>query len=42
MAEMTSSGDPLYSHYTLKHRLTAWTSIHLFDGISYTVRHGLL
>ena len=42
MAETNSSDDPLYSHYTLKHRLTAWASIHLFDGISYTVRHGLL
>ncbi len=30
------------SHYTLKHRLTAWISTHLFDNVTYTVRHGLL
>jgi len=29
-------------HYTLKHRLTAWISIHLFDRATYTVRNGLL
>jgi FkbM family methyltransferase len=34
--------DLSYRHYTLKHRLTAWISIHLFDSATYTVRHGLL
>lgn len=31
-----------FRHYTLKHRLIAWISIHLFDRATYTVRHGLL
>lgn len=31
-----------FRHYTLKHRLIAWISTHLFDTATYTVRHGLL
>jgi FkbM family methyltransferase len=31
-----------FRHYTLRHRLTAWISMHLFDAATYTVRHGLL
>jgi len=31
-----------FRHYTLKHRLIAWVSMHLFDTATYTVRHGLL
>jgi FkbM family methyltransferase len=31
-----------YHHYTLQHRIIAWLSLHLFDGVTYTVRHGLL
>jgi len=31
-----------FRHYKLKHRLIAWMSIHLFDNMTYTVRHGLL
>ncbi len=34
--------DVPFRHYTLKHRLIAWLSIHLFDTVTYTVRHGLL
>jgi FkbM family methyltransferase len=31
-----------FKHYTLKHRVVAWVSRNLFDGITYTTRHGLL
>lgn len=31
-----------FRHYTLKHRLIAWISMHAFDTVTYTVRHGLL
>ena len=31
-----------FRHYTLKHRLISWISMHLFDNATYTVRHGLL
>jgi len=37
-----SPEDRPFHHYTLKHRATAWVSLHLFDGATYTVRHGLL
>jgi len=36
------SDDQPFDHYTLKHRVIAWVSRHLFDRITYTVRHGLL
>lgn len=31
-----------FQHYSGKQRAVAWVSRHLFDGITYTVRHGLL
>ncbi len=34
--------DVPFRHYTLKHRVIAWASVHLFDSATYTVRHGLL
>ncbi len=40
----TTDGDEdiAFRHYTLKHRVISWISIHLFDRVTYTVRHGLL
>ena len=37
-----SPDDQPFRHYTTKHRLVAGISQHLFDNITYTVRHGLL
>lgn len=31
-----------FRHYSLRHRITAWVSLYLFDHVTYTVRHGLL
>lgn len=31
-----------FQHYTLKHRVIAWVSTHLFDNLTYTVQSGLL
>jgi FkbM family methyltransferase len=31
-----------FEHYSRKQRTVAWVSRNLFDGITYTVRHGLL
>jgi FkbM family methyltransferase len=31
-----------FEHYSRKQRVVAWVSRNLFDGITYTVRHGLL
>jgi FkbM family methyltransferase len=42
MADPDVKDDLPLSHYTLKHRLTAWVSMHLLDSATYTVRHGLL
>lgn len=42
MADPDLKEDLPFHHYTLKHRLVAWISIHLFDSVIYTVRHGLL
>ena len=42
MADFDSNEDVPFRHYTLKHRLIAWVSVHLFDTATYTVRHGLL
>jgi FkbM family methyltransferase len=42
MADPTLNEDLPFRHYTLKHRLIAWVSSHLFDSTIYTVRHGLL
>ncbi len=37
-----SPDDQPFRHYTLKHRVVAWVSQNLFDGMTYTVRHGLI
>ena len=42
MADPDLKEDLPFSHYTVKHRLIAWISMHLFDTTTYTVRHGLL
>lgn len=42
MADPDLKEDLPFRHYTLKHRLIAWVSVHLFDNATYTVRHGLL
>jgi FkbM family methyltransferase len=42
MADPNLKEDLPFRHYTLKHRLIAWISFHLFDTATYTVRHGLL
>jgi FkbM family methyltransferase len=42
MAAPDLTEDLPFRHYTLKHRLVAWISMHLFDTATYTVRHGLL
>ena len=42
MADPNLKEDLPFRHYTLKHRLMAWVSTHLFDSTTYTVRHGLL
>jgi FkbM family methyltransferase len=42
MADTNFKEDLPFRHYTLKHRLIAWISMHLFDTATYTVRHGLL
>jgi len=40
-AQPTTNHRP-FRHYTLRHRVVAWLSVNLFDGVTYTVRHGLL
>jgi FkbM family methyltransferase len=42
MADPSSQEDLPFRHYTLKHRVIAWISTHLFDHATYTVQHGLL
>jgi FkbM family methyltransferase len=42
MAASDLKEDLPFRHYTLKHRLIAWISTHLFDAATYKVRHGLL
>ena len=42
MAVPNMQEDLPFRHYTLKHRLVAWISTRLFDGVVYTVGHGLL
>jgi FkbM family methyltransferase len=42
MAHPDASEDIPFRYYTLKHRLIAWISLHLFDTVTYRVRHGLL
>src|ERR1700722_4972826 len=42
MAGSNLKEDLPFRHYTLKHRLIAWISTHMFDNATYRVRHGLL
>ena len=42
MADPDLQEDLPFRHYTQKHRLIAWISLHLFDTATYRVRHGLL
>ena len=42
MAGSNLKEDLPFRHYTLKHRLIAWISTHMFDNSTYRVRHGLL
>jgi hypothetical protein len=42
MADSYLKGDPPFRHDTMKHRMIAWISMHLFDDVTYTVRQGLL
>lgn len=42
MADPNLKEDLPFRHYSLRHRLIAWISMHLFDKATYTVRHGLL
>lgn len=42
MADPSLQENLPFRHYTLRHRLTAWVSMHLFDTVTYTVRNGLL
>ncbi len=39
--EPASADDQPFRHYSAKHRLVSWISQHLFDNLTYTVRHGL-
>ncbi|MGH9500211.1 MAG: FkbM family methyltransferase [Terriglobales bacterium] len=36
------NGSKPFRHFSLKHRIIAWISSHLFDHITYTARHGLI
>jgi FkbM family methyltransferase len=38
----TSIEDTPFQHYTVKHQIVAWISTYFFDGVTYTVRRGLL
>jgi FkbM family methyltransferase len=40
--ESLAADDLPFHHYSLRHRAIAWISRHLFDGCTYTVRHGLI
>jgi FkbM family methyltransferase len=42
MADSNLNEDLPFRHYSLRHRLVAWISMHLFDAATYTVRSGLL
>jgi FkbM family methyltransferase len=37
-----AADDLPFHHYSLRHRAIAWVSRHLFDRVTYTVRHGLI
>ncbi len=40
--ELNAPRDAPVGHYSLKNRLMSWLRVRLFDGMVYTVRHGLL
>jgi FkbM family methyltransferase len=42
MSPAANKDDQPFLHYTFKHRVVAWISIHLFDHFTYTVQHGLI
>jgi FkbM family methyltransferase len=42
MSDPNLEEDRPFRHYKLKHRVIAWISLHMFDTVTYTVRHGLL
>ena len=42
MTATIDNDDRPVRHYTAKHRIVAWISENLFDGVTYTARHGLL
>lgn len=42
MVGESAAGDQPFRHYSWKHRLVAWVSQNLFDGLTYRVNHGLL
>jgi len=42
MSDPNLNEDLPFNHYSLKHRIVSWISIHLFDTVTYTVGHGLL
>jgi FkbM family methyltransferase len=39
---MTTNEEQPFDHYPIQQRIVSWISQHLFDKITYTVRHGLL
>jgi FkbM family methyltransferase len=41
-SSLASADDLPFHHYSLRHRAIAWVSRHLFDRLTYTVRHGLI
>jgi len=41
MGPTPASDDAPFRHYSLRHRAIAWISRHVFDHVTYTVRHGL-
>jgi FkbM family methyltransferase len=41
-AASLAADDLPFQHYSIQHRAIAWISRGLFDGVTYTVRHGLI
>lgn len=39
---MTNTADPSFRHYSTKHLVVSWVSRHVFDHVTYKVRHGML
>jgi FkbM family methyltransferase len=40
-SDRCAADDLPFRHYSIQHRAIAWISRHLFDRVTYTVRHGL-